>query len=268
MNADRVQLSVAVLISIAVHGAIASFGDFPAGQAAAPTQLLPVTVTIVSNAETALQHAEGAATLPRPQQERRPQEPSTDVAEAAKTVVPVPTKAIPERLPQIQSSKSVSNADHARVSMSNDPVDAPPTPTSEPDRTRPIDAVASTKQPTNTSLANEPNDTGQAAVIKRLPVHEVLEVTAVPLYHLIPKPAYPSRSRDLGEEGLVIIAVLVSKDGSVLEAYVSESSGYPLLDGSALATVTEKWRFKPGRRSGEAIPSWVRVPIKFSIKGG
>jgi len=91
------------------------------------------------------------------------------------------------------------------------------------------------------------------------------DVMAVPLYRLIPKPSYPSRSRDLGEEGTVIVAILVAKDGSVASAYLDKSSGYPLLDGSALRTVREKWKFKPATRAGVPMEAWVRVPIKFSI---
>lgn len=92
------------------------------------------------------------------------------------------------------------------------------------------------------------------------------ETTAIPLYHLIPKPPYPSRSRDLGEEGTVIIVVVVGTDGTVNEAQISKSSGYALLDGSALATVKEKWRFKPGTRGDKPVDSRVRVPIRFRIR--
>ncbi len=100
---------------------------------------------------------------------------------------------------------------------------------------------------------------------KKIIVPVKTETNAIPLYHLIPKPAYPSRSRDLGEEGTVIITILIGTDGKVKEAKISKSSGFSLLDGSALATVKEKWQFKPGTRNGKPIESRVRVPIKFSI---
>lgn len=81
-----------------------------------------------------------------------------------------------------------------------------------------------------------------------------------------PKPPYPSRSRDRGEEGTVILVVLVSADGRVEECRVDRSSGHPLLDGSALATVRDKWRFKPGTVGGEPSARWVRVPVEFGIR--
>jgi len=90
--------------------------------------------------------------------------------------------------------------------------------------------------------------------------------TATPLYYRIPKPPYPSQSRNLGEQGTVIIAVLVDINGHVKNARISKSSGYPLLDDSALSTVRKKWLFKPGTRNGIPVESRVRIPIKFGIR--
>ena len=267
MNADRVRLSVAILISVTVHGAIASFGDFPAGRAGAASRNLPVAVTIASMTRTAIQQPTEAAASPEPQQQPRPQEKNSDQAEVAKSEVSVPAKSVPEQPAPVQSSNT--NAEYSRQLDSIEATDRSPAPQSEPAQAPSNEAVASTaaKRSANTSVATELNDAGQAAGSQLLPVPENPDVTAVPLYRLIPKPVYPSRSRDRGEEGVVIIAVLVGNDGNVLDAYVSESSGFPLLDGSALSTVTERWRFKPGMRRGKAVPSWVRVPIKFSIRG-
>ena len=241
MNSDRAQFSVAILFSIAVHGAIASLGDFSAGQGAIATNIMPVAVTIASIAEAGVQP-------PTPS----PQDSDTDVVEPAKTEVSIPANDIPEDVLPIQSS-----------------IEPQAIPKLEPDQAQPVEAVAPTsaQQSPDTALIHELIGSSHTDTTARIPMPERPDMTAVPLYHLIPKPTYPSRSRELGEEGRVIIAVLVSEDGRVLEAYVSESSGYPLLDGSALATVTGRWRFKPGMRGGKAVPSWVRVPINFSIKG-
>ncbi|MGI9304701.1 MAG: energy transducer TonB [Gammaproteobacteria bacterium] len=92
------------------------------------------------------------------------------------------------------------------------------------------------------------------------------EVTAVPLYSLIPKPLYPRRSRHRAEQGTVMVAILVGEDGSVRQAQVTESSGYRLLDGSALSTVKSKWHFKPAVQGGKPVASGVTVPIEFKIR--
>lgn len=88
-----------------------------------------------------------------------------------------------------------------------------------------------------------------------------------PDYAINPKPLYPLLARRMGAEGVVVLQVLVREDGSVGEARVRKSSGFELLDESALRTVRDKWRFLPARRNGKPVESWVEVPIRFVLKG-
>jgi protein TonB len=46
---------------------------------------------------------------------------------------------------------------------------------------------------------------------------------------------------------------------------VLESSGYPILDHTALTTV-RKWLFEPGAEGGIKKKMWVRVPVRFQLK--
>jgi protein TonB len=80
-----------------------------------------------------------------------------------------------------------------------------------------------------------------------------------------PAPPYPSQSRRRGEEGKVILRVLVSKEGAALQVEIDTSSGSSRLDESALNTVRQ-WRFIPASRGGAAIDSWVLVPILFRLE--
>jgi protein TonB len=80
-----------------------------------------------------------------------------------------------------------------------------------------------------------------------------------------PTPPYPPQSRRRGEEGKVILRVLVSKEGFALQVEVDTSSGSNRLDESALNTV-RMWRFIPASRGGVAIDSWVRVPVLFRLE--
>lgn len=91
------------------------------------------------------------------------------------------------------------------------------------------------------------------------------DVGAPPVYLVTPRPPYPGRSLAVGEQGTVLVATLVGTDGKVKEANLEHSSGYPLLDSSALATVREKWVFKPALLAGKLVESWVRVPVEFRI---
>jgi protein TonB len=79
-----------------------------------------------------------------------------------------------------------------------------------------------------------------------------------------PDPAYPAASRRIGEEGRVILRVLVSAEGRADQVEICASSGSSRLDQAALAAV-KRWRFEPARQSGAAIAAWVLVPISFHL---
>ncbi|MEO7548359.1 MAG: TonB family protein [Ramlibacter sp.] len=80
-----------------------------------------------------------------------------------------------------------------------------------------------------------------------------------------PKPAYPPISKRLGEQGKVVVRVLISLDGVAQKAEIRQSSGFDRLDQAALATV-QKWRYVPGKRAGVAEAMWFNVPINFVLE--
>jgi len=79
-----------------------------------------------------------------------------------------------------------------------------------------------------------------------------------------PAPAYPPVARRNGEQGRVLIRVLVAPDGTAQDVVLKASSGHERLDQAALDTVRQ-WRFVPARVGGEAVAAWVVVPISFSL---
>ena len=80
-----------------------------------------------------------------------------------------------------------------------------------------------------------------------------------------PAPAYPSLSRRLGEQGKVVLRVLVSAVGQAQQVELKTGSGFPRLDQSAQDAV-RRWRFVPARRGNDAVAAWVQVPIVFDLK--
>ena len=81
-----------------------------------------------------------------------------------------------------------------------------------------------------------------------------------------PRPAYPPLARKMGMEGLVMLKVLVSREGNVsFETEVGHSSGYELLDKAAKEAV-KNWRFVPARRGESAVDEWVQVPMAFRLR--
>jgi len=79
-----------------------------------------------------------------------------------------------------------------------------------------------------------------------------------------PPPAYPAVAQRSGEEGTVMLRVLVGRDGAPLKVEVDQTSRSRLLDRAAQDAV-KGWRFVPARRGAENIEDWVRVPVSFRL---
>ena len=88
---------------------------------------------------------------------------------------------------------------------------------------------------------------------------------AYPRYQENAPPNYPALARKRGQEGAVILQVLVNREGRVDELEIDTSSDFTLLDRAALSAV-RKWSFEPGMRGKERIPMWVKVPVTFKLK--
>lgn len=80
-----------------------------------------------------------------------------------------------------------------------------------------------------------------------------------------PRPAYPSVSRRLREQGTVMLEVLILPNGSVGDVRIKESSGFKRLDDTAVKAV-KQWRYTPARRGNETIEYWYLQPIEFSLQ--
>lgn len=84
-------------------------------------------------------------------------------------------------------------------------------------------------------------------------------------YAVAPPPPYPRESVRNGDEGVVVLQVLVGVDGHPLEVVVVEGSGHRALDRAARRHVLEAWRFRPAIRDGHPVQAIGLVPIEFSL---
>lgn len=80
-----------------------------------------------------------------------------------------------------------------------------------------------------------------------------------------PKPAYPAMSKRLGEQGKVVMRVLIGVDGVAQKAEIRHSSGFDRLDQAAWTTA-QRWRYVPGKRGGVPEAMWVNVPFNFVLE--
>jgi periplasmic protein TonB len=83
-----------------------------------------------------------------------------------------------------------------------------------------------------------------------------------PVLISIPAPVYPEMARMAEREGVVIMRVLVGKDGRVKDAIVT--NGVILLDEAALQAARGAV-FRPALQRHHPVEVWVEVPMRFTL---
>lgn len=78
-------------------------------------------------------------------------------------------------------------------------------------------------------------------------------------------PDYPALSRRLGEQGVVVLKVLISPAGRADEIQVQKSSGFKRLDDAAISAIRD-WRFIPASQAGIPVAAWHEWAWEFKLK--
>jgi TonB family protein len=73
-----------------------------------------------------------------------------------------------------------------------------------------------------------------------------------------PKPEYPVECQTAGQEGTVRIDFLVTSEGRITDARITQPCEWPLLNQSALRCVREQWSFSPTMQG----PHFVLIDFK------
>jgi len=77
-----------------------------------------------------------------------------------------------------------------------------------------------------------------------------------------PQPVYPPLARTARVEGQVVLAALISKDGTIENLRVL--AGHPMLVRSAIAAVTQ-WRYRPYILNNEPVEVETQITVNFSL---
>ena len=137
------------------------------------------------------------------------------------------------------------------------PVEKPPEPKPKPPEPKPVQ-----KRPPAPQAPVEAQPQQAAPAAPAAP----RTVSASQLGYLVPpNPIYPARSRKVGEQGSVMVRVLVDVTGRPAQVSLQTSSGHPELDQSALSAVRAA-QFRPYSEAGVAQAVWVLVPINFVLR--
>lgn len=175
---------------------------------------------------------------PRPKPKRKLLPPKETKKKRPPTVshTPVPVKTETQKVPS--------------------PVPLPSRPSPLPSKTPSVIGKETHQSPVTSDLKAQ-------VVAKNKPSPPVTQ--AYPANDGNPPPKYPTLARRRGWEGTVLLSVWVSESGSVNNILILQSSGYPLLDKTALKAVA-RYRFVPGRKGDHPMAMRVQVPVDFRLK--
>lgn len=89
-------------------------------------------------------------------------------------------------------------------------------------------------------------------------------VTSGVQYVRPPRPDYPAQSKRIGEEGRVVLRVLVNENGEAERVEIQTSSGHARLDEAAREAV-QRAQFRPHMEDGKPVTVFAIVPITFRL---
>jgi protein TonB len=201
---------------------------------------------------------------------RNPQEIKRPVVETTpKTESPLPPAVKPKpveavKKPKTPIVKSVP-AKQVRPAEPNEPAPPDQAPQKSPesfadDSSQGTDALLPPPQEETTAAGS-----GPVATVSNQPALTPAIEEAQPEYSKNHPISYPDRARKKGYEGTVLLEVLVNRNGKVDDLKILASSGYAILDSSAVKSV-KTWSFKPAKKGKDTVDMWVQVPVRFKLE--
>ncbi|MDA8139469.1 MAG: energy transducer TonB [Desulfobacteraceae bacterium] len=168
-------------------------------------------------------------------------------------VAPIPS--VPKKVKAVVKKRKATTASSA----------SEPSPVAPPAVTEDAPSDAATGEEANGAAAEGAFQDPKAAPSQGVVTGGGAIQASVPLYEQNPVPVYPDAARRRNSQGTVLLDVLVDPQGRAAQVKMHQSSGFAMLDRSALNAVRQ-WRFEPARRLGQAVEMWVRVPVRFELK--
>jgi TonB family protein len=85
----------------------------------------------------------------------------------------------------------------------------------------------------------------------------------VPQVIFNPEPSFSEEARKAKAQGIVLLLLVVGKDGHPYDIRVRQSLGMGL-DEKAIEAV-RNWRFRPGTLNGQAVATQIAVQVDFRL---
>jgi protein TonB len=158
----------------------------------------------------------------------------------------------------------------ATVETPKEPPKAPPPP--PPDLVKPPPPVAIVPEfqvataapPPVTVVKSAPTPPAPPPAAPAAPRISDTKLVAVMRTHS--QPPYPSISQRLNEQGVSLIEVHITTEGSVDDCKIAKTSGSDRLDQAACDYVKSRWRWQPPTSQGQPTAATTQIQITWNLK--
>lgn len=241
---------IAVVLSVVIHAAIATFIVWRPSVAKKPEKLPQGgSVELLMIEQKGAQPHLASQAKPSPQTSKLAAKTDTSNPQAPKA--DQPGKDPPSAPPPTPASGTVAlKAASAATAQAT----AQPDAVSEQKKSEPQPIVRPAPKAPSFDLAGTESESNAIAMGR-----QIVPAMADDRFRNRP-PIYPVEAEVHNEHGTVIVVIHISADGTAAGADISQSSGYDVLDQATL-TAVQKWHFRPAIKDGHTIPS--DMPFRF-----
>ncbi len=130
-----------------------------------------------------------------------------------------------------------------------------------------ITLLYSNPLPTRAGLSTPPLLQKQARTLpNQRPTNELLTYQKAIRSKILAAKIYPPNALKRGQEGVICLRFLLSKDGGLKDVKLANASQYPLLNRAAINTIKQASPFQPLPASLKKNELWVKLAISFVLE--
>lgn len=203
--------------------------------------------------------AERAKSAPRQEPSRPELARETPASQQAATPAPATTTSAPEQRLDADrlNQQRLDQIERARTETAGS---APPTTTIQPSEVPAVStAAATTTQPAPAEVPPP------APAVREGDLIELGALDRQPSVTRSARPEYPALARRQRIEATLILSVLVSENGDVLEAKILRGDSRRLGFDEAALRGARELKFTPPMKDGQRVRTWIAFPVRFEL---
>lgn len=179
--------------------------------------------------------------------------------------IPEPVKLDPKPVVQKDDVHIKKQVKKPEVKKEKKIVEVKPKPNKPVQQKSATTAKSSTKTSTSTSHAKKMTTGSKNAVSSGAQKNAERSYFSELSAKLARHKRYPSRARRAHQEGVVVLFIMVNRDGTVKESYISKSSGHPKLDEAVLEMLRRASPLPAFLDDMKQTQLSINIPIDFKL---